>query len=148
MRSPNDRAFLTGHVPERQAVFRVSAPVASDRRKEREDGSLSRRSARDRLRSERQRNRRRNHRSLGRAVGALEPSPRRPRRDAAKRARLPPSSSSVGIQTTGSGSFAAIARSSVALGSALSRPRRSAPPPRSAALRALTAPARSVHTAI
>src|SRR5262245_55771733 len=36
-----------------------------------------------------------------RAVGALEPSPRRPRRDAAQRARLPPSSSSVVTQTNG-----------------------------------------------
>ena len=136
---------------EGQAVFGVPAPFASDGRKEREDGSVSRRSARGRSRAEWEGDRSRNHRAFSSAFGSPESTAQRSRGDALERARLPAGASGIGAASVGrSGCVlsAAITRLIMPLCSALSRPRRCAPPSRSAALRALTAPARSASFAL
>ena len=62
---------------------------------EREDGSVSRRSARRRSRAEWEGDRSRNHRAFSSAFGSPESTPQRARGDALERARLPAGASCV-----------------------------------------------------
>src|SRR5205823_11200044 len=91
----------SGHVQKRQAIFGVPASLASDGRKEREDGSVSRRSARGRSRTEWEGDRSRNHRTFSSAFGSPESTPQRARGDAVERARLPAGASGIGAASVG-----------------------------------------------
>ena len=144
--APNERAFSAGYVSQGQSIFRVLAPGAQNWREKRRvrllpmacSSSTTRRAARrsgveitapSAVTSER----------LNRLLADLHESPLNAHDYLPIRADVV----TLSVGDSHRRPAAIITHWIVSLCSAPSRPRRSAPPPRSAALRALTAPPRS-----